>query len=65
MLFRSIRALGALLLIVLGSGCCHDNWCCHRPLCAPRCQPVCCPESGCCNVSGYLPPQTVAPPVLR
>ncbi len=64
MLFRSIRALGALLLIVLGSGCCHDHWC-LRPACALRCQPACCPESNCCNVTGYLPPQTMAPPILH
>jgi len=65
MLFRRVCALLALTVVVLTSGCLHDRWCCRHP-CAPRCRPACCqPEScGCPINSGYMPIETVPPPIV-
>jgi hypothetical protein len=67
MRYRPVYALLALGLLVLTSGCCHDGWCCHRPL-FPRLRGECAAPCGCapcCNPCGYPPPpETVPPPAF-
>jgi hypothetical protein len=64
MRFRPVYALLGLCLIVFTTGCCHDRWCCHRPIFPifPRCRAQCAPDCGCSNPCGYPPTESVPPP---